>query len=195
MTRAHRLALPLVIFMFGLIALGIALFVTLKPGGNPSASGIGGAFSLTASDGRVVTDKDLPGAPSLVFFGFTRCPDVCPTTLQDITLVYDALGPDGDRLRSFLITVDPERDTPATLATYLSSFDRRIVGLSGDRAATDAAIKAFRAYAKRVPLADGDYTMDHTALVYIMDKSGRFAGSLNLDRPPAEAAKDIRRYF
>jgi protein SCO1 len=195
MTRANRLVLPLVMFLFGLIGLGIAVFVTLKSGGDQTGSGVGGSFSLRATDGRVVTEKDLIGVPSLVFFGFTHCPDVCPTTLQDITQLYDALGPAADRLRVFFVTVDPERDTPETLRTYLSSFDRRIVGLSGDQGATDAAVKAFRAYAKRVPLTDGGYTMDHTALVYLMDKSGRFVGSLNLDRAPAEAAKDVQRYF
>lgn len=194
MTRAARLALPLVMFLFGLIALGIAAFVTLKPGGDIAGAGIGGPFSLKATDGRIVTEKDLAGAPSLVFFGFTHCPDVCPTTLQDITQVYDALGPDGDKLRAYFITVDPERDTPDALRAYLTSFDRRIVGLSGDRTATDGAVKAFRAYAKRVPLGEG-YTMDHTALVYLMDQSGRFVGSLNLDRAPAEAAKDVKRLF
>lgn len=192
MTRAARLALPLVIFLFGLIALGIAVFVTLKPGGDIVGAGIGAPFRLVATDGRIITEKDLKGAPSLVFFGFTHCPDVCPTTLQDITQVYAALGPDGDRLVTYFITVDPQRDTPEALRAYLSSFDPRIVGLSGDQDATNGALKAFRAYAKRVPLGE-DYTMDHTALVYLMDRSGRFVGSLNLDRAPAETAKDVKR--
>ncbi|WP_460447948.1 SCO family protein [Alsobacter sp. SYSU BS001988] len=193
---ANRLVLPLVAFLFGVIALGVAAYVVLAPGQQKiTAAAVGGPFRLVDQDGKPVTEAALKGKPSLIFFGFTHCPDVCPTTLQDVTQVYDALGPKADQLNSYFISVDPERDTPELLKTYLSSFDKRIVGLTGDRAAVDAATKAYRVYSRKVPLEKGDYTMDHTALVYLMDKSGQFVGAFNLQRPPAESAKDVARYF
>ena len=138
-----------------------------------------------------MTDRDFLGKPHLVFFGFTHCPDVCPTKLFEISEALRATGDKGRNLRALFITVDPERDTPEVLKSYLGSFDERIVGLTGDRAAIDAAVKAFRAYARKTPLKDGGYTLEHTALVYLMDKTGRFVGSFNLDRPPEQAAQEL----
>ncbi len=137
----------------------------------------------------------MKGHPFLVFFGFTHCPDVCPTTLFDVSEVFRALGPDAKDVRALFITVDPERDTPAVLKDYLSSFDPRIVGVTGDDAAIAAAEKAYRVYAKKVPLDGGSYTMDHTAIVYLMNKDGRFVAPFNLKRRPEEAAADLKRYL
>jgi protein SCO1/2 len=120
-------------------------------------------------------------------------PDVCPTKLLEISEVFRAAGEKGRNLRALFVTVDPERDTPDVLKSYLGSFDERIVGLTGSREAVDAAVKAYRAYARKVPLKDGEYTMDHTALVYYMDRDGRFVGSFNLNRAPAAAAQDLVR--
>ena len=130
-----------------------------------------------------------------MFFGFTHCPDVCPTTLFDISEVLRRLGKDADRTGALFITVDPERDTPAVLKDYLSSFDSRLKGLTGDPAAVNAAIKAYRVYAKKVPLDNGDYTMDHTAVVYLMDKNGRFVAPFNLKQTPEAAAAQLRGYL
>ncbi len=105
----------------------------------------------------------MKGKPFLVFFGFTHCPDICPTTLFDMSQLMKALGPDADRTGALFITVDPERDTPKVMKDYLSNFDPHVRGLTGDPAAINAAIKAYRVYAKKVPLENGDYTMDHTA--------------------------------
>jgi protein SCO1/2 len=172
--------------------LAVAAVLTLRPAGQDArASAVGGPFTLISNEGKTVTERDFLGAPHLVFFGFTHCPDVCPTKLFEISEVLRATGERGRRLRALFITVDPERDTPDVLKSYLASFDDRIVGLTGDRAAVDAAIRAYRAYARKVPLNDGDYTMEHTALVYLMDKSGRFVGAFNLDRPPAQAAQEL----
>ncbi len=193
---ASRLALPLLAFLFGAVGLLMAVAVVFMPGKDgQTPAAVGGPFRLVDQNGRTVTEKDLEGAPSLVFFGFTHCPDVCPTALQEITTIYDALGPKGDRLRSFFVTVDPERDTPELLKTYLSSFDSRIRGLSGDKAATDAMLKAWRVYARKVPLEGGGYTMDHTALIYLMDKRGRFVGGFNIQRAPAESARELEAMF
>ena len=145
--------------------------------------------------GTALTAEDLAGRWTIVFIGFTHCPDICPTKLFEISEVLRAAGTKAEKLRALFISVDPERDTIETLKSYLGSFDPRIIGLTGDRAAIDAAIKAYRGYSKKVPLKDGDYTMDHTALVYLMDKNGGFVGAFNIERPPAEAAQEWLRHL
>ena len=187
----QRLILPLLVFVVGLAALGAAAVLTLGPQPNQATASVGGAFTLVDQNGRTVTERTFLGKPHLVFFGFTHCPDVCPTKLFEISEVLRATGDKGRDLRALFVTVDPERDTPEVLKSYLGSFDDRIVGLTGDRVAIDAAVKAFRAYARKVPLKDGDYTMEHTALVYLMDKDGRFVGAFNLDRSPGQAAQEL----
>jgi protein SCO1/2 len=190
--RLRRLAVPLVALCFGLAVLGTTLFLISDrgPQGDP-ATAIGGSYALVTQDGRRVTPQDWRGQPHLVFFGFTHCPDVCPTTLFQMSEVLAAAGERGRNLRALFVTVDPERDTPEVLKSYLGSFDERIVGLTGDRPAVDAAIRSFRAFARRVPTKDGDYTMEHTSSVYLMDKAGRFVGTFNLNRAPEDAAKDL----
>jgi protein SCO1/2 len=193
---ARRLALPLLAFVFGAVALLMAVAVVFMPrDGQQAAAAVGGPFSLVDQDGKAFTEKDLLGKPSLVFFGFTHCPDVCPTTLYEITQVYQQLGAKGDKVRAVFVTVDPERDTPDLLKTYLSSFDPHIVGLSGPRPSIDGIMKAYRVFARKVPGENGNYTMDHTALVYLMDAKGRFVGAFNLQKSPAEAAKELERYM
>jgi protein SCO1/2 len=146
-------------------------------------------------DGKPITDQDLKGKPFLVFFGFTRCPDVCPTTLFDVSEVMRSLGPDADRTAALFVTVDPERDTAAALKDYLASFDPHVHGLTGDPAALAAVAKAYRVYYKKVPLDGGDYTMDHTAIVYLMDKEGHFVSPFSLKRKPEVAAAELRKYL
>jgi protein SCO1 len=161
----------------------------------PAIAGVGGPFALEDQNGKPFGDQDMKGRPFLVFFGFTHCPDICPTTLFEVSEILKDLGKDADRTGALFITVDPERDTPAALKDYLSSFDPHLRGLTGDPAAVDAAIKAYRVYAKKVPLKDGDYTMDHTAVVYLMDKDGRFVAPFNLKQTPEAAAAQLRRYL
>jgi protein SCO1/2 len=156
---------------------------------------IGGPFQLTDQNGKAVTDKSLKGKPTLIFFGYTHCPDVCPTSLFEISEVLRALGKDADKVNAVFISVDPERDTPATMKDYLSSFDPHLEGLSGDPAETAKVITSYRVYAKKVPTKDGDYTMDHTALIYLMDRDGRFVSPFNLKRTPDEAAADLKKYL
>ena len=189
----RRLAVPLAIFLVGCAALGTSAYLALAPASRPTlpSAQIGGPFTLVSQDGKPSTDRDYLGAPHLVFFGFTHCPDVCPTKLFEISEMFRAMGSRGEKAKALFITVDPERDTPDVMKIYLSSFDPRIVGLTGERAAIDATVKEYRAYAKKVPLKDGDYTMEHTALVYLMDKNGQFVGSFNLDKSPADAAQDF----
>ncbi|RFB79257.1 SCO family protein [Methylovirgula sp. 4M-Z18] len=192
---SKNLLLPAAAFVLGTCALIAALWLILVPQvGAPLPSGIGGPFALVAQDGKSFTDKDMLGKPTLIFFGYTHCPDVCPTTLFDMSEVLRKLGPD-KKVAALFITVDPERDTPEVLKDYLSSFDPRIVGLSGDRTAVEAAMRNYRVYAKKVPANDGGYTMDHTSLIYLMDKQGRFVNPFNLERTPEEAAKDLAKYL
>ena len=196
--RTTRLLLILSAFLAGLVlCFAVVLLVTGRgnaPLANTSAA-IGGPFRLTDQNGNTISDQDLKGRPFLVFFGFTHCPEVCPTALADISQIMDTLGPDAGKLNAVFVTVDPERDTPAVLKDYLSSFNPRLVGIGGDADALAAVAKAYRVYYKKVPLKDGDYTMDHTAIVYLMDKTGAFVAPFSLKRRPEDAAADLRRYF
>lgn len=191
--RRSMLAFALLLAAAAAIA-GAAFYLFDAGPGAPAPSAVGGPFALTDHDGRKVTEKDFAGRPLLIFFGFTRCPDVCPTALAEISAIFEQLGPDA-KVTALFVSVDPERDTPASLKDYLSSFDKRIVGLWGDPETTRAVMKSFRAFASKVPLKDGDYTMDHTAIAYLMDKQGRFVNAFNLDRPPEAAAKELARYL
>ena len=148
--RTRRLVLPLAAFLFGLVALGIAAVLTLTPAGREvAASDVGGAFSLVDMEGRPVTEQDFLGEPHLVFFGFTHCPDVCPTKLFEIAQALDAVKERSGRdVRALFVTVDPERDTPEAMKSYVSSFDDRIVGLTGTPPSRWArVVSAYRAYA------------------------------------------------
>ena len=196
--RSVRVLVVAVAFLAGLVlCFGVILIVS----GRVSApvaqqvAAIGGPFELTDQNGRTVTERDLKGRPFLVFFGFTRCPDICPTTLFEVSEIMRALGKDADRVGALFITVDPERDTPAALKDYLSSFDPHLAGLTGEPAAVAAVAKAYRVYFKKVPLDQGGYTMDHTAIVYLMDKDGRFVSPFNMKRTTEAAAADLRRYL
>ncbi len=196
--RTSRLILLIAVFCTAtVLCLSVVLLVAQRPAlpVQQSSAAVGGPFKLVDQDGRTVTEQDVKGKPSLVFFGFTHCPDVCPTTLFDISEIFRALGPDADRASALFFTVDPERDTPEAMKAYLSSFDPHLRGLTGDQAAVDGAIRAYRAYAKKVPNPDGSYTMDHTALVYLMDKNGGFVSPFSLKRRPEESAADLRKYF
>jgi len=178
-----------------LIGLLAVLWATGGVRGVTAPAAIGGAFQLTDQAGATVTEKDLQGRPTLIFFGFTHCPDVCPTSLFEISEVLRAMGQDADKVNAWFISVDPERDNAAAMKDYLSSFDPHLKGLTGDPAAVQKVITAYRVYAKKVPLKDGDYTMDHTALIYLMDRDGRFVSPFNLNRKPDEAAADLKRYL
>jgi len=195
--RTSQILLILAAFVTGMVVFTVVfLYATGNFGGaGLGASAIGGPFKLIDQDGKTISDADMKGRPFLVFFGYTRCPDVCPTTLFEVSEIMHALGKDADRAGALFITVDPERDTPAVMKDYLSSFDPHLRGATGDRAAIEAAEKIFRVYAKKVPTTNGDYTMDHTALVYLMDKQGRFVAPFSLKRRPEDAAAALRRYL
>ncbi|WP_371345162.1 SCO family protein [Ancylobacter sp. IITR112] len=193
----RRIVLLLAAFVVGAVVIVASALALLPSGKGPVSNevSIGGPFQLVDQNGNAVTQESYLGRPTLVFFGFTHCPDICPTALFEMSQLFEALGPDADKATGLFITVDPERDTPAVMKDYLGSFHPSIQGLSGTPEQIAAVTRAYRAYAKKVPTQDGDYTMDHTAIVYLMDKEGRFVAPFNLKQPPADAAAELRRYF
>jgi protein SCO1/2 len=135
---------------------------------------VGGPFELVNGAGETVTQADFAGRPFVIFFGFTHCPDICPTSLFEMAQWIDELGPAAQELRFAFVTVDPERDTPAVMRDYVAAFSERIIPLTGTPAQVDRVLDAYRVYAKKVPLDGDGYTMDHSAFVYLMDADGRY---------------------
>jgi protein SCO1 len=194
-----RTARPLVVIgaFAGSLVIGLVLMLWLMGGLRQvtAPSAIGGPFQLTDQTGQTVTEKSMLGRPTLVFFGFTHCPDVCPTTLFEMSEVLKAMGKDADRVNAYYISVDPERDTQAVMKEYLSSFDPRLKGLTGSPEQVAKVMSEYRVYSKKVPLKDGDYTMDHTALIYLMDRDGKFVAPFNINQKPEQAASDLKHYL
>ena len=159
-----------------------AVFVLRQPAIDEQQAGkvvIGGLFSMTNQLGQPVTEKDYSGQPMAMFFGFTNCPDICPTVLLRMTDLMKKLGPDADKLQVVLVSVDPERDTPNVLKSYLEQFDPRFSALTGTPEQLAAFARGYRFVYKKVPLKGGEYTMDHSAGVYLYDAKGAFAGTLD----------------
>jgi protein SCO1/2 len=173
-----------------LLAAVLAAVLPLHPRGPQP---IGGHFRLVdARGGRPVTDQDFRGKWLMIYFGYTHCPDACPVTLANMAGAMDELGPLAAQIQPIFISVDPERDTPLVLADYVSAFDKRILGLSGGPDAIAAAAKAYRVtYIKRS--TGDDYTIDHTAAVYVMDPDGRYATSILPSADSSDMAKQMRK--
>lgn len=188
---SRRILIPALAALLGLCLLPLAALVALRPEPTKPVANVGGAFALTSHEGKPITERDFAGAPFLVFFGFTHCPDVCPTKLFEMSEALRATGERGGALRALFVSVDPERDTPAILKDYVSNFDPRIIAATADQIQVDAMVRAYRAYYKRVPLKDGGYTIDHTAGVYLMDKQGRFLRLIDMNRRPEIIAQDL----
>ena len=197
-SSARRLSLSVALSAVTLSVLGLTACMDPKAafkGVDITGADYAKELNLPDQNGQVRKIKDFSGKLVVVFFGYTQCPDVCPTTMAEMAEVKKLLGKDGDKLQGIFITVDPERDTPAVLKEYLSSFDKRMMGATGTRDAIDAALKSFRVYARRVPGTGEDYTMDHSAVVYLMDKQGRFVSGFNLQQPPQQAAQSLKPYL
>ncbi|MFV0644712.1 MAG: SCO family protein [Sphingomonadaceae bacterium] len=179
-------ALRLFLWLGVLLAAAIAAFAILGPGhkGGPGqaagyAGTVGGAFTLTAPDGSVVTDQSLKGTPYAIFFGFTRCPDVCPTTLARMAQLRKRMGEDGDKFRIVFVSVDPEHDSPEDIGRYVDLFGTPIIGLTGTDAQIAQIVEAYHVYYRKVPVEGGDYTIDHTAGVYLMGRDGKLQSILD----------------
>lgn len=168
------------------------IFFTVPPKGT---STIGqGSYTLTDQDGAKVTEAVFKGHPSLLFFGYTHCPDVCPTTLAEMSAWFETLGADAKDLKAYFVTVDPERDTPQVLKDYVAWVGPRLSALGGERAEVDKAIKAWGVVAEKVPgSGPDDYTMNHTASVFLLDKDGRFQSTIAYQEDGKTAVAKIRR--
>lgn len=182
--------LAAVLFLALLVAVG-----WYRSGGETAISigapEIGGPFTLTDGDGRPVTDQTYRGKWLLVYFGYTYCPDACPTGLSNIGAAMKQLGPDAERVQTLFITVDPERDTPAVMKDYVAAFDSRFVGLTGTPEQIAAVARGYRAYYKRVGEGD-DYVMDHSIVIYLMDPDGRYKTVLRHSTAPSEIAATLK---
>ena len=188
------------VLLGGLVIMGVGALLTLAYRDTPRgaagtllASAIGGPFRLVDQNGKTVTDADLKGKWSLVYFGYTHCPDACPTALNDIAIALDQLGPKREAVRAVFITVDPERDTPEVLKDYVTSFDAPILALSGSPEEIARAAKVYRVYYAKHPEPGGDYSMDHSSVIYVMDPEGRFTASFTHQSTPEEIAERLKK--
>jgi protein SCO1/2 len=178
--RARLIAFVIAGFLIGAIAGAAVLLVANPQGGQPVQSSgaalIGGPFSLVGADGKPITDRNFRGRYMLIFFGFTHCPDICPAELQVIAQALEQLGDKAKKVVPIFVTLDPERDTPEAMANYVKSFGPNFVGLTGSPEAIAAAAKAYRVAYSKVENKDsaGDYSVDHSALAYLMDPEGRY---------------------
>ncbi|MEZ5842183.1 MAG: SCO family protein [Hyphomicrobiaceae bacterium] len=175
--------------LLALLALAPGRFGVSQP---PFAATVGGPFRLVSQDGAVVTDKTLAGKPFAIFFGFTNCPDVCPTSMLELSETMKELGSDADRMRFLFVSVDHEHDTGRHLKEYLSNFDTRITGLTGTAAEIAAAARAYRVYYEKVKTKEG-YTYNHTATIYMMDSKGRLAGTIAYQEDAKSRLAKLRR--
>ncbi|MBP1883293.1 SCO family protein [Sinorhizobium mexicanum] len=160
-----------------------------------SSGPFGVPFTLVAQDGKPITEQAFTGKPTALFFGFTHCPEVCPTTLFELNGWLEKVDPDGSKLQAYFITVDPERDTPDLLGQYVSNVSKRITGISGPPDKVLEMVKGYRVYYKKVPVDEknpnGDYTMDHTASVFLLDANGHFSGTIAYGENPDTAVQKL----
>ncbi|HTV43686.1 MAG TPA: SCO family protein [Stellaceae bacterium] len=184
----------------GLIIIAAAAFLAIElheasrgAGGTLLGSAIGGPFQLEDQNGRTVTNTALEGKWLLVYFGYTHCPDVCPTALNNIAVALHDLGKKSGEVRPVFITIDPARDTPQTLKNYVEAFDAPILALTGNAEEIAQAASDYRVYYAKHPEPDGDYSMDHSSIIYVMDPKGRFSASLNAEEAPAQMAARLRQ--
>jgi cytochrome oxidase Cu insertion factor (SCO1/SenC/PrrC family) len=198
--RPPRFAVIAIVFAALLVvAAGVLLALAVREtprggaAGTALASAIGGPFRLIDQNGKTVSDADLKGKWQLVFFGYTHCPDTCPTALNEISLALDQLGVKRDEVEIVFITVDPERDTPAVMKAYVQSFDARIIALTGSPDAVAQAAKAYRVYYAKHPRGDGEYDMDHSAVIYVMNPEGRFTATFTPDSTADAIAQRLQK--
>ncbi|WP_075292238.1 SCO family protein [Pararhizobium arenae] len=175
--------------------LGWFTYEMTSPKSEMASGPFGVPFTLVSQSGQPITEKAFTGKPTAVFFGFTHCPEVCPTTLFELNGWLEKVDPQGDKLQAYFVSVDPERDTPEILGQYVSNVSKRITGISGPANDVMEMVKGFRVYAKKIPLdesqPDGDYTMDHTASVFLLDANGRFSGTIAYGENPDVAVKKL----
>ena len=185
--------------LVGLVAAGLLVFLwkqaeTEQPAFSQTSLGtIGGPFTLTASSGKPFSSAQLNGKPAAVFFGFTHCPDVCPTTLARLTKLRRELGKGDDALSIVFISVDPERDTPAEVDTYMKLYDTPVIGLTGTPAQIDQVKKQYGIFSRKVSQPGGGYSVDHTATVILLDRNGQFSSTISMEEGNEVALDKLRR--
>jgi protein SCO1/2 len=161
--------------------------------GHAATEAFGAPFALVDQKGAPITEQAFRGHPSAVFFGFTHCPEVCPTTLFELDGWLASLGAEAAGVNAYFVSIDPERDTPPVLDAYVTNVSKRIVGITGDPAKVAAMAKAFSIYVRKVPTDDGDYTMDHTASVILLDRKGGFFGTIAYGEDGETAKAKLKR--
>jgi len=183
--------------LLGLLALAVLLLVAgprlLERSGAEPPVAIGGPFTLEDGGGAPVSDTAFRGRWMLVYFGYTHCPDACPTALNDMANALDLLGPQRRKVAPLFITVDPERDTPAVMRDYAQAFGTEIVPLTGTAAQVEAAEKEYHVYAAKHPNKSGGYDMDHSSIIYLMDPAGKFVAIFSDGTSPKEMADRMRK--
>jgi protein SCO1 len=178
---------------FAFASLCIFYAMSMRVGGQGAATAsIGGPFTLVDDNGATVTEKTLAGKPYAMYFGYTFCPEVCPTTLFDLSQWIRKLGPEADRLNYVFVTVDPERDTVPAMHAYLSSFDKHIRGYTGTPAQIAQIAKEYRVYYRKIPTEDGGYTMDHSSFIYLMGPDGNYVAIIPYQEKEAAALANLR---
>jgi len=178
---------------FAVVALAIAMVVAARQTGHAQGRAtIGGPFTLVDDTGAPVTEKTLVGKPYVIYFGYTYCPDVCPTTLVDLSRWIKQLGPDADKLNYVFVTVDPERDTPKLLHGYLSSFDTHIRGFTGTPEQIAKIAKQYRVDYQKIPTSGGTYSVDHASIIYLMNADGQFGTFIQYQETDATALIKLR---
>ncbi|MFT4097880.1 MAG: SCO family protein [Rhodoblastus sp.] len=170
------------------VAFGALYFLT----STPRATTIGGPFRLKDQNGAIIDSAALKGRPYAIFFGFTHCPEICPTTMGDMAALMAKLGPEAKDFKVYFVSVDPERDTPEVLRNYLASFEPHVVGLTGTPDEIADIARKFRVYYRKVPTEGGDYTMDHSAFVYLMGKDGGFRNVIGYQEKPDRALEKLK---
>lgn len=196
MTRTLRILLGCSIALIIIAGGGLAALLLMPPAPQVPrslAGAMGGPFTLVASDGRTVTDQGFRGKWMLIYFGYTSCPDACPTALNNMGVALDRLGSEADSFQPVFITVDPKRDTPEVLAEYLKSFDRHIVGLSGSEEQVAAVVKEYHVYVEVPSGGDKDYIINHSSFFYLINPDGKFVNIVHGDVSGEELAEKLRQ--
>jgi protein SCO1 len=195
-TKSNRILYATMGLLLAILLVGAGGFMWLSSGGGGAGGlGIGGPFTLQGGSGKQVTDKDFRGKYMLVYFGYTFCPDVCPTTLTAVADALDKLGPAGARIQPLFITVDPKRDTPEVVKQYAAAFGPRIEGLTGTPEEIAAVAKEYRVYyaEHRTGPGPNDYSMDHSSVLYLMSPTGGFVAPVRADQSGDEIAANLRK--
>ena len=188
-----------ILFLTGITAICLALVYLFyfefpeNKNSSPKEFTIGSPFNLVDHRGMVITEKDFLGHPSALFFGFTHCPEVCPTTMSKLSILLDELGTKADQIKVYFVTLDPDRDTPEVLMNYLSAFNERFIAITGNTNDVETLARSWKVYWKRTETSDGAYTLDHTASVLLLNSQSNFVGTIGWKEEATVALEKLKR--